>query len=1406
MFRFRLQMWQMPRCLLMCLAGLLLNDICRSQHLVKIQEGPLHRVKGYPTSISCIVSGYSGHADQGFAFSVYKQDHPDREIKIISTFDKNYAYAVYSQRVRNKNLVIERLSKTSVLFHFTSLLAEDAGIYECYTPNQFTKYEGTYNAKTSLNVIEDTLKASYSGPLSHTISEGESLQLECEVFSQTMQHTHLSVTWYLRGSSETIPIITLDRTLTVKPGAAFEPQYRSGLISMEKVEDTTYRLKMSQVQQSASGDIYCQAEEWIQDPDRSWIKIAHKNTTGSHVVIKALDIVDVGSFSVDIDVVSGTLQEGEKAVIRCNVLAQNLPGHFFSITWLKNNMEVVHIGPSGVQSVASGYEQRENEWELRAVKVSDKAYVLTIQHVRAEDQGQYQCKATQEIRTETGDFTRGKSQTSSEKVLRIEAKASGLAVVMSKEQVDVTEGETLKLTCGVSGASGPLSVSWQHKKTSGSSYKDVINLSSEGVMMGGTGPQYQDRIVRTFHSTANFTLEISDTILSDSGEYKCAVSEWNIDSSGSKKEVNSQSQQTPVSVKSIDSLLKLVLNSRTTSVTEDSVIKMLCSVRGPIVPLEVHWKFQPNSTATQKDVICMLRNGAISCGSEQRDYQVEAQVRESNTVFFLTVLRASKKHQGLYQCQVTAYQGMIQKSQKNSNLLAVSVRSPVFRLSLSISPKSSVNVPVKSNAKLDCIVSGVVSNFSRFAVTWMSGPQILATMDTEGVVILGPSANQEMDPRINMRMTKRQTFQLTIQEVRSTDSGQYHCSVEEWIQDPDGIWYLLNGTSVTTELAVIEKDNGFSLDKPDEQLVVTEGEQVDLKCSLLSNEQDSTYRYSLTWFFESQDQKKPTIQLLTYNHDGRLQFQDHDVNLQHRLYFSRPTVSAFHLSILNSNSFDSGRYRCQVDQYQLDCNGRWEWKAGSKSDFTSVSVRFIESKLQVQKVNRSLSITDRHAGFTVDCEITSCSSNESVFEVIWFKSQGAGPMTILTVKNDGILHKPISERGLLYHHPRPMFYSLTVPDVDMFDNGQYQCQVVEWLQTAPNNWRKVAEDKSGELYVHVVSEEKPSTRPFAVENPNKYLDLTEGESFELTCSILVDNLEPTFHYTLTWLRIAASNPKTQLLRYSHDGRLQYQSEDKQLASRLLFSRPTVTTFHLTVFNSLPADSGSYECMVEQYQISESTWERKGMERTAPTIVTVQTIESKLQVQKMSRSLNVTDRHAGFKVECEITSHSSTKSVFEVTWSKGQGEEQPTTIFTVKRDGTLYYPTDNSSLFYSHPTPTHYSLTVLDVDTSHNGQYQCQVVEWLLTAPNTWRKVAEDISGQLSVHVHVYAPFEVATSCHSGTILGTIIPVLLFLLLVIVLLMILHWKTKASSKKQNGVLWAENNPLKHFPEPGEEDKA
>ncbi|XP_039521733.1 immunoglobulin superfamily, member 3-like [Pimephales promelas] len=954
MLDFGCRLWHLT--LLLCLTGLLQGDLCYGQRLVQIQEGPLYRVKGYPISISCNVSGFKGPSQQDFEFKVKKSN---TDLNIISTKETDFPYAMFSKRVREKDIEIERLSGSSVLLRIKNLLEGDAGDIFCETPNTDPIYFGSYEAETKLYVIEDTLKASYSGSSSKSLSEGDPLQLECQVSSETYQHTHLSVSWFLHSGADENPrtIITLDKDLTVKPGAGFEDRYHAGLISMDKVEDTTYRLKMSQVQQSDQGNIYCRASEWIQDPDRSWTKIAHKNSTACNVEVKQIVAPEGGSFSVFMKTSLGPLQVGDALDIHCSVKAQSLPGHLFSVTWLKNQKSVAQIGSSGMLTVFESYKERENAGEMRAVKTSRTDYLLTIRSARAEDQGEYQCEVWQEEMTDDGTFRKIQKQVSSPETVKIMAKESDLKLVMVTEDA-VTEGDTLQVSCSVSGSNGPLSVSWQHKKDSGDSFSDVISLTHEGVMKD-IGTKYQSRNVRTLQSPAgNFTLEIGASATSDRGEYKCVVYEWTIQSNGEMTKANTQSQQRAILVHSVESLMTVTLKSRTTNVPINSSVELLCIIKGPKVSLAVRWMFQPPNSTVQRNILSIRHTGEIAWGADRRNYQLSIQTQPSATHFLLIVPQASKQQEGQYQCQADAYQKNIQKAMKNSNLLAVTVKKPVSKMSLS-KLKSRLETTVNTDAKIECSVLTTTTNTSRFTITWMIGTQMLLTMDLDAVIKFGPAAGLEMDQRIRMEVRKKQTFQLTVHQARTSDSGQYLCEVEEWLQDPLGHWYSLKKMSGSTELVVKEK----------------------------------------------------------------------------------------------------------------------------------------ESKLHVKKLNRMLNITNHQAGFTIDCDIDSQSSDKSTFEVTWFKVQEEGPLAIFTARRDGTLHSAIGDKQLVFGRPLATHYKLTVLQIQPTDAGQYYCQVEEWLPIA-DNWRKLVSDTSEELFVHVHTEGVP-------EKSIDWLVTTLGITIPLICLLLL---------------------------------------------------------------------------------------------------------------------------------------------------------------------------------------------------------------------------------------------------------------------------------------------------------------
>lgn len=121
-----------------------------AQRVVTVQGGPLIRTEGSHMTIWCNVSGYKEGTVQDFEWSMYLPSAPEREIRIISTAQPNYPFALYAQRVNSKEIYVERLSHDSAVLHITKLVAMDQGLFECYTPNTDGRYLGSYSARTNL--------------------------------------------------------------------------------------------------------------------------------------------------------------------------------------------------------------------------------------------------------------------------------------------------------------------------------------------------------------------------------------------------------------------------------------------------------------------------------------------------------------------------------------------------------------------------------------------------------------------------------------------------------------------------------------------------------------------------------------------------------------------------------------------------------------------------------------------------------------------------------------------------------------------------------------------------------------------------------------------------------------------------------------------------------------------------------------------------------------------------------------------------------------------------------------------------------------------------------------------------------------------------------------------------------
>ncbi|XP_020315360.2 immunoglobulin superfamily member 3 [Oncorhynchus kisutch] len=1190
--------------------------------LVEVQSGPLHRVIGYSISISCNVSGFSNpSAQQDFRFSVYKPPKNTQEIQIISTDDTNYAVAVYGDRVRRGVITLERLSVTSVLFHVKSLEDGDEGEYECHTPNSEAVYDGTYNAKTTLKVIGDTLTASSTGPASFSLSEGDDLTLQCLASSNTFQHTHLSITWYHHGDREASPhpIISLDRDLKVSPGQRFEGRYQAGFIVLDKLEEATYRLKMARIELSDAGRISCQAQEWIQDPDRSWYPIAQKDTQPTTLEVKAIVVApDQGSSSmvVSMTVHKTHLQEGEGLSLQCIVNTQGPVGQLFSVAWVKDNQELAHIGPTGVLSVGPEYGGRERGGELRAVRTKEKTHLLTLRPVRTQDQGVYHCRAWPEERDGNGVFTQGSTQDSTTETITITATESGLAVAMDTQQVSVDEGDALQLTCRVSVVKGQLSITWQHRSASMATgpFSDVISLSRVGVME--LGAEFGKRNVRTMRPMADiFTLELGEVTPSDAGAYQCTVSEWTTEANGNGKKTHSQSQDCSVEVHHVESLLSVYLSSRGVQVTVGGEVELVCRVQGPSLPVTVTWSLQREGQSAPDNILTLSYTGDITWSGDQSNYHLRATTGKKEVRYYLRIIKASHKEAGRYQCVISVFlQGRHRKPQ-NSNALGVLVQTPKSVLTLS-SSSSPLDKSVNTDIQMECSVAKATSNSSRFGVSWLAqkngeGNKTVLSSDRDAVITLGLGLGTEQ--RISMRRREGWSFELTIRQARSWDNGMYYCVVEEWLQDPHGQWYKLPPSSAAMELRLKETVGDLSVDKTKQETEVREGEGVELTCTLTSGATDPASLYALTWFYLKRGSSNSSrVPLVILGRDGLLKYPGYKwlQDQKGRLIFSRPTHGTFLLGLQRALQGDSGVYQCQVDQYKLNQEGIWEQTASDQSGTADLTVKPIESVLTLSSSPSPLD-QSVNTDIQMECSIVKPTANSSLFAVIWLaQKKGEGNQTILHSYHDAVVTVGQGaglggEQRISMRRHEGQRFELTIRRARSWDSGMYYCVVEEWLQDPLGRWYKLL-PSSAAMELRVLQ----TVTDLSVNQTDLEMEVKEGEGAELTCAMTSG--DPASLYSLTWFymrRGSSSSLRVPLVILGHDGVLKYpEDQDNQglqdQKGRLIFSRPTHGTFLLGLQRALQGDSGVYQCQVDQYKLIHSNWELSATNESGTTNLTV----------------------------------------------------------------------------------------------------------------------------------------------------------------------------------------------------------
>ncbi|XP_037356812.1 immunoglobulin superfamily member 3 isoform X3 [Talpa occidentalis] len=1107
------------KCFLWVLSCLALLGAVSAQRQVAVQEGPLYRTEGSHITIWCNVSGYQGPAEQNFQWSIYLPSSPEREVQIVSTMDSSFPYAIYTQRVRGGKIYVERVQGNSALLHITDLQARDAGEYECHTPNTDERYFGSYSAKMNLVVIPDSLQTTAVPQTLHKV-EQDPLALTCEVAVDTAQHSHLSVAWLRqKGSEKPVEVISLSRDFVLHSSSEYAQRQSLGEVRLDKLGATTFRLTIFHLQPSDQGEFYCEAAEWIQDPDGSWYAMTQKRSEGTVVSVQPTD----KEFAVRLETEKRLYTVGEPAEFRCILEAQNIPDRYFAVSWAFNSSLIASMGPNAVPVLNSEFTHREARGQLKVAKEGDGVFVLKIYHLRQEDSGKYNCRVTEREKTVTGEFLDKESKRPKNIPIIVLPIKSSISVEVASNASVVLEGENLHFSCSIRTAGRPqgrFSVIWQLVDRQ-NRRSNIMWLDRDGTVQPGAS--YWERssfggVQMEQVQPNSFSLGIFNSRKEDEGQYECHVTEWVRAVDGEWQIVGERRASTPISITALETGFAVTAISRTPGVTYSDSFDLQCILKPHYpsrVPVSVTWRFQPVGTIEFHDLVTFTRDGGVQWGDRSSSFRTRTAIEkaESSNNVRLSISRASDTEAGKYQCLAELWRRNYNNTwtrlaERTSNLLEIRVLQPVTKLQVSKS-KRTLTLVENRPIQLNCSVKSQTSQNSHFAVLWY----VHKPSDADGKLILKTTHNsafeygtyaEEEGLRARLQFERHVSgglFSLTVQRAEVSDSGSYYCHVEEWLLSPNYAWYkLAEEVSGRTEVTVKQPDSRLKLSQAQGNLSVLETQQVQLECVVL-NRTSAASQLLVEWFvWKPNHPERETLARLSRDATFHYGEQAAKNNLKGRLHLESPSVGVFRLFIQNVAVQDSGTYSCRVEEWLPSPSGVWYKRAEDTAGQMAVAVTRPDAALQVDTVVPNATVSEK-AAFQLDCSIVSRSSQDSRFAVAWFslrtkvsgkkgspglaemeeqevmeeeeQEQGEDPTertALLSVGPDAIFSPEGGpwEGRLRFQRLSPLLYRLTVLQASPQDTGNYSCRVEEWLPSPQGDWYRLTEEESATISIRVL--------------------------------------------------------------------------------------------------------------------------------------------------------------------------------------------------------------------------------------------------------------------------------------------------------------------------------------------------
>ncbi|XP_076858030.1 prostaglandin F2 receptor negative regulator [Brachyhypopomus gauderio] len=795
--------------------------------VVKVPDGPLVRIEGQSVSIRCNVSDYQGPRDQDFEWSLVMGDAED--IGLISTFDPMYSHASVVDRVKSGDISVKKLGEASVELTIKKVRASDSATYRCSTPSTDSTVSGNYNADVELRVIGDTLKVIPVIP-QPAVSEGGSVQLQCNASRAYSAHTVLSVTWSFRkGTSSLEEILTFGPDEGVRVGPAFSQRYDDGGLLLDLRGGGFYGVQLKGVKALDQGAYVCTAREWTRQPGggKGWQKILERSEDMGNVTVTptARSLTVTAQKNV-------TLSVEDTLNLTCLVTAEGLLSLGLEVTWLfrpagapDSLRELLRVARDG--QILTGSEL------VGSRRTGPGTFGLFLPKAQRSDSGLYSCQVKAWLPQGSGNWYQAAEKTSDPVQVLVTRLEPKLKVNLTAPESPKFTDDPTELLCLVTDLQnlqdGRLSINWTYAKTGPGdtplSSDSIATLDERGVLVPGDA--YRQRLERgditvVTSDPHSFRLRLLHTRDQDMGFYSCSVAAWTRNPQGGWEKAR-EVQSSPVTVQwtAKTPVLSVVAHRVREAATGGSTFEMSCLVTSQNLQnpgYSVLILFEDKQGASPHKVVSLSADSVLQLEEGMAASRTDSVALEKTgqQEFRFRLYGAQVSDRGFYYCDVSAWTrdhshdwNKAVSAQSNKIEIAFADAGPVFNVSIR-SVKNGVSPG--DTAQMECIMTilGAPPNTGDVAydVRWFHRPLLvengqdvpLISVDRWGVVRrTGGSENAEC----SLERTDTHKFVLSVHHAQDQHMGGYYCTARLWYISASGLWNEgRDHTSTSISLAV----------------------------------------------------------------------------------------------------------------------------------------------------------------------------------------------------------------------------------------------------------------------------------------------------------------------------------------------------------------------------------------------------------------------------------------------------------------------------------------------------------------------------------------------------------------------------------------------------------------------------